>query len=72
MGIQTLAKGLRALGERVELITPQIHLPVFTLERILFNECLRYKRFHTDILVGVDLDGYRVMRHTRMSHVAAI
>jgi len=68
-GIATLARGLESLGHSVELFTPRLHLPVFTAERLLFNERLHRMRFDGfDAVVGFDMDGYRV----RAQHVAAI
>lgn len=71
VGIQTLARGIRALGEEVELVTPRLRLPVFTIQRVVFNEQLRFKRFHADATVGFDLDGYRITRRPK-PHFAAI
>ncbi len=68
-GISTLARGLESLGHTVELVTPRVHLPVFTAQRLLFNERIRRTRFEGfDAVVGFDMDGYRV----RMAHTAAI
>ncbi|MBV9157869.1 MAG: glycosyltransferase family 4 protein [Acidobacteriaceae bacterium] len=72
VGIQTLARGIQALGGDVELITPKVHFPVFTAERILFNERLRFTQFSADVTVGFDLDGYRVARRRGIPHIAAI
>jgi hypothetical protein len=68
-GITTLARGIEAFGHQVETIAPRVHLPVYTAERLLFNEQLRrmdLDRF--DSVVGFDMDGYRIER----PHVAAI
>ena len=43
VGTRTLIGGLRGLGIAVEMVRPQIHLPVFTATRILFNEALRWR-----------------------------
>ncbi len=72
VGIQTLARGIQALGGEVELITPKIHLPVFTIERILFNEQMRFKQFSADAIVGFDLDGYGLAGGRGIPHIAAI
>ena len=37
VGIHVLARALEALGHSVEFETPRLRLPVFTLERLLFN-----------------------------------
>ena len=61
VGIHTLAAALRARGASVEIFGSQIHLPVYTLERILFNETVRFRLGSGfDATVGFDLDGYRV------------
>lgn len=68
-GITTLARGIEDFGHQVETIAPRVHLPVYTAERLLFNEQLRrmdLDRF--DSVVGFDMDGYRIER----PHVAAI
>lgn len=73
VGIQTLERGIRALGGNVELVTPKLRFPVFTLKRLFFNEWIRFKRFHSDATVGFDLDGYRVAgARRRRPHFAAI
>ena len=72
IGIETLRRGIHALGCDVELITPNPHLPIFTAERILFNEQLRHRKFIGDATVGFDLDGYGVRGKPEMPHVAAI
>jgi glycosyltransferase involved in cell wall biosynthesis len=70
VGIHTLREGLRALGSDVDLVGPNLHLPVYTLERIVYNETLRF-RVHRDYnaTVGFDLDGYRAPGRP---HIAAI
>ena len=45
VGIQTLAKALCQLNCDVEMIAPRHHLPVLMLERIIFNESLRWRTF---------------------------
>jgi glycosyltransferase involved in cell wall biosynthesis len=67
VGIHTLAAALRAQGQSVEIFGPQVHLPIYTLERILFNETIRFRlKSRFDATVGFDLDGYRV------PHIAAL
>jgi len=56
---QNLAAGLGALGAKVEMIRPEFRIPVFTFQRLLFNQRLRgcdFSRF--DVTVGIDADGY--------------
>jgi glycosyltransferase involved in cell wall biosynthesis len=59
VGIHVLARALAALGHTVAFETPHVHLPVFTLERLLFNRSLR-RSDAFDVTVGFDMDGYRI------------
>src|SRR5436190_10124117 len=70
VGIHTLREALRSLGASVDIVGPNLHLPVYTLERILYNESLplRVGRNY-DATVGFDLDGYRAPGRP---HIAAI
>jgi glycosyltransferase involved in cell wall biosynthesis len=70
VGIHTLREGLRTLGATVDLVGPNLHIPVYTLERIVYNESLRFRVGKGyDAVVGFDLDGYCAPGHP---HVAAI
>jgi glycosyltransferase involved in cell wall biosynthesis len=74
-GISTLAKFLKISGQTVDLVTPTLHFPVYTLERLLFNEMLRFKEHpqsDSRITVGFDMDGYALAGTGRGLHVAAI
>ena len=72
-GIQSLRDGLRNLGVEVELAAPRVHLPIYTLERILFNEALRFRpKGEFDATVGFDLDGYRIAGRGDRPHIAAL
>ncbi|MCU1328447.1 MAG: glycosyl transferase, group 1 [Bryobacterales bacterium] len=72
VGITTLAKGIRALGGEVNVVTPGLHLPVYAAERVLFNEMLRHRRFSSrDTIVGFDADGYSIASRPSR-HIAAI
>jgi glycosyltransferase involved in cell wall biosynthesis len=74
-GISTLAKFLRDSGETVDLFTPTLKLPIYTLERIVFNEMLRFSAGLTSsktITVGFDMDGYALAGKDRGFHVASI
>jgi glycosyltransferase involved in cell wall biosynthesis len=73
-GIATLAQFLKKSGHTIELITPKIKLPLYTVERILFNEMLRWKPEIDDdaITVGFDMDGYTVAGTGSGVHVASI
>jgi glycosyltransferase involved in cell wall biosynthesis len=59
VGIHVLARALAKLGHATEFETPRVHLPVFTLERLLFNRSLR-RSDAFDVTVGFDMDGYRI------------
>ncbi len=73
VGIQTLCDALRNLGVDLELVTPQFRLPIYTLERIVFNESLQFReRGGFDATVGFDLDGYRIAGRSGQPHIAAL
>ncbi len=73
VGIDTLACSLRKLGATVEILTPEIHLPVYTFERILFNRILRLRSLAPcDVTVGFDMDGYAIAGQGNSIHVASI
>ncbi|HEV3333145.1 MAG TPA: glycosyltransferase [Bryobacteraceae bacterium] len=59
VGIHVLARALAVSGHTVAFETPHVHLPVFTLERLLFNRSLR-RSDAFDVTVGFDMDGYRI------------
>ena len=59
VGIHVLARALTGLGHSVAFETPRAHLPVFTLERLLFNWSLQRSNGF-DVMVGFDMDGYRI------------
>jgi glycosyltransferase involved in cell wall biosynthesis len=72
-GISTLAKFLGESGHTVTFTTPRLHLPIYTLERLLFNQTLRLRKFSdADIAVGFDMDGYTLAGKTGMPHVASV
>jgi len=54
-----LARALEGLGHQVVIETPRLHMPVYTLERLLFNRTLR-SASDFDVTVGFDMDGYRI------------
>lgn len=73
VGIRTLADALAALGAEVRFATPRLRLPVFTAERLLFNETLRWRAAPPcDLEVGFDMDGYRVAGRAGVPHAAAL
>jgi glycosyltransferase involved in cell wall biosynthesis len=62
-GIVTLARFLEESGSTVELVTPRLKFPIYTIERILFNEMLRFGRARASsptVSIGFDMDGYTV------------
>jgi len=72
-GISTLAGALAELGVEVELVTPRWPVPVFTLRRLLFNERLRWtSHLKAHVMVGFDMDGYRIAGRLGYPHVACI
>jgi glycosyltransferase involved in cell wall biosynthesis len=72
-GISTLAKFLGDSGNAVTFTTPHFHLPVYTLERLVFNQTLNMREFSdADITVGFDMDGYALAGKTGKPHVASI
>lgn len=72
VGIRTLAGALQAAGVEVEIVAPSVRLPVYTAQRLLFNEALPFRRPNCDVSVGFDMDGYRVAGRGRIPHVASI
>jgi len=73
VGISTLADALRGLGHEVELVTPHVHFPVYTLERLFFNEALRLQpAVGFDLTAGFDMDGYRIAGRGNTPHIASV
>ena len=73
VGITTLAEALRALGATVEFITPKIKLPIYTAQRLLFNQTLSWRRLTpVDVTVGFDMDGYTLSHKNNGLNVASI
>lgn len=73
IGTSTLVEGLRRLGTSVEMITPRTITPVYTATRLLFNESLRWRRFHCSATIGIDADGYAIPRgRNSPPHIACI
>ena len=69
VGIHVLARALAGLGHAVEFETPHVRLPIYTLQRLLFNRSLRAEG-PFDLTVGFDMDGYRIARDPH--HVASL
>lgn len=59
VGIHVLARALAGLGHSVEFETVRVRLPIYTLQRLLFNRQLRAST-PCDLTVGFDMDGYRI------------
>ena len=76
VGIETLARSIRDLGVRVDLVAPRLQFPILTAQRLLFNQSLRFRRRNGyDVTVGFDMDGDTVAGDTRAGprpHVASI
>ncbi|MGD0201256.1 MAG: glycosyltransferase family 4 protein [Bryobacteraceae bacterium] len=73
VGIVTLAHAARRLGAEVRLLSPRGRFPVYTLERLWFNEQLRrYDLRGFEVVVGFDLDGWRIAGRHGAPHVASI
>jgi len=72
VGIETLARSLRPLGVELDIVTPRLRFPIYTVERLLFNQSLRFRRRNDyDVTVGFDMDGYTIARHTIVGHASA-
>ncbi len=77
-GISTLAKFLEKSGQTVDLMTPTLRFPIYTVERLVFNEVLRVRlrsdgrRSDSGITVGFDMDGYTLAGKGRGLHIASI
>lgn len=72
IGVATLARALRKLGNAVELVSPGFSFRLYTASRLLFNEQLRWAEHGgCDVVVGFDMDGYRIAGR-RAPHVASI
>ena len=72
VGIETLARSLQALGVQVDIVTPRLRFPIFTVQRLLFNQSLRFRRRNDyDVTVGFDMDGYTIAGQTNAGHASA-
>ena len=72
VGIETLARSLQALGVQVDIVTPRLRFPIFTVQRLLFNQSLRFRRRNDyDVTVGFDMDGYAIAGQTNAGHASA-
>lgn len=73
VGIETLARSIRALGAQVDIVAPHIPFPIYTAQRLLFNQSLKFSRRNNyDVTVGFDMDGYTIGGAGSAPHVASI
>src|ERR1019366_3179597 len=73
VGIETLARSIRDLGVQVDVVASRLRFPILTVQRLLFNQSLRFRRRnHYDVTVGFDMDGYTIAGAGPNAHVAAI
>jgi glycosyltransferase involved in cell wall biosynthesis len=73
VGISTLANSLRAQGAEINLVVPSFQRPIYTLQRLVFNQSLRFRHLPpTDVTVGFDMDGYTLSRRPSGLHIASI
>jgi glycosyltransferase involved in cell wall biosynthesis len=70
VGIHVLARALKSLGHLVEFESPPRQLPIYTLQRLLFNRSL-IRSAEFDLTVGFDMDGYRIASDSP-GHVASL
>ena len=64
---------LRASGAVVDVKVPTLHFPIFTVQRLLFNQSLRFSQNSDyDVIVGFDMDGCWLPRRAGQVHVASI
>ncbi len=69
VGIQTLARGIVALDNEVEVIAPRVRFGSQVLDQYVFNQSLRFRRvWDYDTIVGFDLDGFAIAPHPRAPH----
>jgi glycosyltransferase involved in cell wall biosynthesis len=73
VGISTLMKALRTTGAVVDVNVPTLRFPIYTVQRLLFNQTLRFSETsHYDAIVGFDMDGCWLPRRAGQAHVASI
>lgn len=70
VGIHVLARALQDLGHTVAFESPRHRLPIYTLQRLLFNRSLSPSA-EFDLTVGFDMDGYRIAAGSP-THVASL
>ena len=73
VGVSTLAAALRKMGVEVEIVAPHFRFPIHTARRWWFNRQLPRRQWDGfDLLVGFDMDGYRIAGRTGRPQVASI
>src|ERR1700727_221851 len=73
VGISTLANSLRTHGAEIDFVVPSFQFPIYTLQRLVFNQSLRFRQLlPTDITIGFDMDGYTLSRRFAGLHIASI
>jgi glycosyltransferase involved in cell wall biosynthesis len=73
VGIDLLARTLRSLGVEVDVLTPSMRFPIYTVQRLIFNSTLRRRMAKPyDAIVGFDMDGYTIAESASCLHVASI
>jgi glycosyltransferase involved in cell wall biosynthesis len=73
VGVSTLAAALRRMGVGIEIVAPGFRFPIHTARRWWFNHQLRRRRWDGfDLLVGFDMDGYRIAGSTGRPQVASV
>lgn len=73
VGIGTLARGIAALDNEVDLIAPRVRFGSQIVDQYVFNQSLRFRRvWDYDAIIGFDLDGFAIAPHPRVPHIANI
>jgi glycosyltransferase involved in cell wall biosynthesis len=73
VGIDLLANALRKMGVEVDVVSPQVRFPIYTVQRLAFNVMLGHRLFRPyDATVGFDMDGYTVAGKGSGVHLACI
>jgi glycosyltransferase involved in cell wall biosynthesis len=73
VGIAGIARGLEALGHRIEMRPLRRRTGFHTLDRWLYNLGVVFSPPRdVDLVMGVDLDGFLWARHRRMPFVASL
>jgi glycosyltransferase involved in cell wall biosynthesis len=70
VGMYVLAGALENLGHTVKFESPRHSLPIYTLQRLIFNRSLR-RSAEFDLTVGFDMDGYLIAANSP-GHVASL